>query len=288
MDNSVFERFPHPTRNLFAKCWGVDLGRDKTTGGDFGRIITTGGDFGRDKSTGGDLGYETVSVIAHRGLCDENAPENSLGAFENAARAGLPIEFDVQMTREGRAVIFHDNDLTRMTGKVGKVSERALGSLHALRLGGTEYGIPSLDDVLDVVDGRVPLLVEIKNGDICDTVVQKMADFNNDWAVQSFDPRVVKWFKDNAPNIKRGQLSGSFAGENLNFATKCALKYMIFNPITKPDFINYEFDALNCDGFAETVVKSSAIETPLLLWGVDKNNIAEARKLNPDTIVADL
>ena len=102
---------------------------------------------------------------AHRGLHDDSAPENSLQAFENACRAGYGIELDVQLSRDGVVMVFHDYSLLRMTGCDKKLSELDATELTALSLKNTAETIPTFEQVLSLVDGRVPLLVELKGVD---------------------------------------------------------------------------------------------------------------------------
>lgn len=108
-------------------------------------------------------GYQKV---AHRGLhaAGKGVPENSLPAFRAAAEAGYAIELDVHRASDGTLVVFHDHDLRRMTGARGTVERMDFRSLRRLRLGGTACTIPLLREVLECVGGRVPLLIELKNG----------------------------------------------------------------------------------------------------------------------------
>jgi glycerophosphoryl diester phosphodiesterase len=103
--------------------------------------------------------------IAHRGLHQlaAGAPENSLAAFERACRAGFPIELDVRRTADGHAAVIHDEDLLRLTGQPGTVAATPAGRLGSLRLLGTAERVPLLEEVLRLVAGRVPVLVEVKN-----------------------------------------------------------------------------------------------------------------------------
>ena len=104
--------------------------------------------------------------FAHRGLHtrDRAVPENSLEAFRLAARAGYGIELDVRLTRDGQVVVFHDNDLKRLCGVDKRVDELDWAELQKLKLCGSEEGIPLFSDALDVIRGRGPLIVELKNG----------------------------------------------------------------------------------------------------------------------------
>ncbi len=187
--------------------------------------------------------------IAHRGLHDDKAPENSLLAFENAIKQGYPIETDVHQISDGTLIIFHDNSLQRMTGQDGYVKNLKKEDLEKIKLSGTDQKIPTLDEFLKFVDGRTPILLEIKNtnkvGELESALYSKLKQYNGEYAIQSFNPYVLEWFKINAPEVLRGQLSGYFKGEKLSFLKKLFLKRMILNKkVSEPHFISYEAKAL--------------------------------------------
>ncbi len=187
--------------------------------------------------------------IAHRGLHDDKVPENSLLAFENAIKQGYPIETDVHQISDGTLIIFHDNSLQRMTGQDGYVKNLKKEDLEKIKLSGTDQKIPTLDEFLKFVDGRTPILLEIKNtnkvGELESALYSKLKQYNGEYAIQSFNPYVLEWFKINAPEVLRGQLSGYFKGEKLSFLKKLFLKRMILNKkVSEPHFISYEAKAL--------------------------------------------
>lgn len=148
---------------------------------------------------------------AHRGLHDAHTPENSLGAFQRAVQRGYAVEMDVQLTKDGQVMIFHDRDLGRMTGVRGKVRHFTLSELKSLRLGGTEEQIPTLEEVLALIDGRVPILFETKglgiSGRLERRFFQKVEHYAGNYAIQSFSPLSLRWFMRHAPHIVRGQLA---------------------------------------------------------------------------------
>lgn len=205
--------------------------------------------------------------IAHRGLHNDSLPENSLGAFANAINEGYAIELDVQQIADGTVIVFHDYSLSRMTGKDGYTKNLIKAELSSYTLANTEYYIPTLAEVLQLVDGQVPLLIEIKNegkvGSLEKATYDLLKDYNGDFAIQSFNPYSLEWFKNNAPNIWRGQLSSFFKGENLSFAKRFALKRMLLNKkVSCPDFISYNVD--NLPNFYVNRYK----KLPLLAWVV--------------------
>ncbi len=213
----------------------------------------------------------TGQPIAHRGQWATGAerPENSLAAFDAAARSGNTVELDVQLTADGEVVVFHDADTERMTGHAGAVAEITLGELRELRLlGGTE-AIPTLAEALSVIHGRVPVIVEIKNvgevGALEDTVAAQLMTYEGEVAVMSFNPFSVARIAKRAPDIPRGQLAGGFEGENLPFYQAFLLRSMLMNWMSKPDFIAYEVAELPSRG---TTIQRW-LGRPLLGWTIE-------------------
>ncbi|MBO5394590.1 MAG: glycerophosphodiester phosphodiesterase [Clostridia bacterium] len=205
--------------------------------------------------------------IAHRGLHDKAAPENSLAAFANAIDNGYAIEFDVRSIADGTVIVFHDESLSRLTDNDGYVKFLNKADLSLLSLKGSEEKIPTLQEALDFIDGRVPILIEIKNdgkvGDLEKSVLEILKNYTGDYAIQSFNPYVLEYFKKNAPHILRGQLAGFFKGQKLAFFKKYALKRMLLNSkISYPDFISYEAARLP-NRFVRKYKK-----LPLLAWTV--------------------
>lgn len=192
--------------------------------------------------------YETwivKSPIAHRGLFGEKIPENSLLAFKQAIKNKLPIELDVTALADGTPVIFHDEKLARMTGRDGFISSMSLADISDLKLQGTKEKIPTLAEALDVIDGKVPVLIEIKNfgkvGPLEKAVWKELIKYDGEYAVESFNPYTLEWFKNNAPKIKRGQLSCFFRNKDISGIRKFALKRMLLNKkISEPNFIVYD------------------------------------------------
>lgn len=187
--------------------------------------------------------------IAHRGLFDKTHPENSLSAFDEAIKAGYPIAFEVRMISDGTIVVFGDECLSRMTSNDGYLKFLKKSDLEILKLGGTKEKIPTFEEVLAFVDGRVPLLIEIKNdskvGTLEKTVIEILKNYKGKYAVQSSNPYVLEYFHTYAPDILRGQISGYFKGVKMPFFKKLALKKMKFNErFSHPDFISYEAEHL--------------------------------------------
>jgi glycerophosphoryl diester phosphodiesterase len=149
-------------------------------------------------------------TYAHRGLHEKGWVENSSGAFTAAIAAALGIECDVQLTADHRAVVFHDWELDRLTDRHGAVGGYTAAELTATELRGTGETIPALRDLLKLVAGRVPLLIEIKTRrersvrPLCRAVARDLEGYRGPAAVMGFDPRVGHWFARRAPHIVCG------------------------------------------------------------------------------------
>lgn len=204
--------------------------------------------------------------IAHRGLHDNDSAENSLSAFEKAIEKGYPIELDVQQIADGTVIVFHDTSLSRLTGQDGYAKYLIKEDLISCYLNGTKETIPTFEEALNFINGRVPILIEIKNtskvGDLEFAVLELLKNYKGEYAIMSFNPYVVKWFKDNAPNVIRGQLSSFFKYDKLSFIKKLMLKKMILNKICEPHFIAYE-----CNNLPNRFVKKYK-NLPLLAWTI--------------------
>ena len=158
-----------------------------------------------------DLSWLTARPIAHRGLHDMNDTvwENTLTAFSRAVDHGYAIECDVHLTSDGQVVIFHDDQLERLTGTKGYVWQRTGAEMRALRIGGTEDRVPSLDELLDLVDGRVPLVVELKgipghDSGLVARVGERLARYSGPVAIMSFDHWLIRDFARDAPGLPAG------------------------------------------------------------------------------------
>lgn len=195
---------------------------------------------------------------AHRGLFDNttDAPENSLLAFQKAVDAHYGIELDVQLSKDGVPVVFHDATLKRMTGVDGNVWDYTLAELQQMKLASSNETIPTFAQVLDTVAGKVPLIVEYKL-DIAQTKVCELgnellkdyeAKFHGVYCIECFHPLALLWYKKNRPDIIRGQLCMEYWKEE-RFHGKfmyLLLSYLVTNVATRPDFIAYQHsDAAN-------------------------------------------
>jgi len=191
----------------------------------------------------------TARPIAHRGLFDpaRGIPENSLAAVQAALEAGYAMEIDLRAAADAVAV-FHDSNLKRMTGRDGALGSLTRAELKQTHLSRTGEAVPTLDDVLALVAGRAPLMLEIKNdgraGRLEDSVLKRIADYRGEIAIVSFNPFSLGWFASRAPHIPRGQTASSFAGSDMPKWRRFLQRNLMLDPISRPDFILYDLDSL--------------------------------------------
>lgn len=183
---------------------------------------------------------------AHRGLHDNetDAPENSMPAFRKAVEAGFGIELDVQLTHDRIPVIFHDETLDRICGVSGNVRDYTFEELQAFALCKSQERIPRFEDVLALVDGQVPLIVEIKIHEsaaaVCAAADVLLEGYKGTYCIESFHPFAVRWYKQNRPNVIRGQLSSNFNKPGKREPLDQTLvHYLLTNVLCRPDFIAY-------------------------------------------------
>lgn len=186
--------------------------------------------------------------FAHRGLHtrDKSVPENSLAAFEAASELGYGMELDVQLSKDGEVVVFHDDTLNRVCGVDARVDEVDFDKLSVTSLCGTEETIPLFSDVLQTVRGRGPLIVELKTGhhntELCEKTYELLKKYKGDYCIESFNPMIVRWFKKNAPEVVRGQLACPPDGYDgaVHPAVAFILSRTLLNFLARPQFIAYK------------------------------------------------
>lgn len=213
---------------------------------------------------------------AHRGLHGGSIPENSLAAYSNAIDNGYGIEIDVQLSSDGEIFVFHDESLTRMCGINKKISELTASELLRLRLLGSNEHIPTLAEVLELVDGRVPLLIEVKyyaqTAKLCASLAEALDNYCGAFAIQSFDPRVLRYFKKYRPRFARGQLVGKVDKKsqkkdapNINPFTTFMLQHLLLNVLSRPDFISIQDNHTRELGF---VMATEVFKAKAFVWTV--------------------
>lgn len=225
--------------------------------------------------------------IAHRGLHDSKVPENSLIAFKSAIYYGLAVELDVRLTKDCKLVVFHDKDLVRMCGIEGKISDYTYEQLGAFTLKDSNEKIPLLTDVLKCIDGKVPVLIEIKNGEPPVTTEKRLnallKKYRGNYAVQSFDPFSILWFRIFAPHVVRGQL---ISRNKKRFDFEYIVRMICSNPlvwklISKPDFISADLRS------ASQTQKQQAYDVgaDYIIWTVRTKKQLKAANYLTDTVI---
>ena len=187
---------------------------------------------------------------AHRGLYDDEKPENSLPAFQAAVDRGYGAELDVHLLKDGNLAVLHDSDLLRMTGKVGKLEDLTTADLKDCHLKGTAETIPEFSQVLEVFSGKAPLIIELKPtwdnvSALCEAACAAMEGYPGFWCMESFHPGVVLWLRHHRPDILRGQLTEDYfrsdTGLPVPAICKWWMKHQLLNFLTRPDFVAYRF-----------------------------------------------
>ena len=226
--------------------------------------------------------------IAHRGLHNASNPENSIGAFYAGMQKGYNLELDVHLTQDNELAVVHDENLERMTGKSELITACDRKVWRNLSLLGTSEGIPTFDEVLRLVNGQVGLVIEIKSdktvplGKLEDILIEKLRAYNGHFAIKSFDPRIVKYVRKNAPEFLCGQLSWDYKDyDDLSKLTRYYLSHLMMIPFNHAQFISYDITALP----KAAVAKYRKRGIPVLGWTIRSPELAEKAKEYCDNII---
>lgn len=217
---------------------------------------------------------------AHRGLYDNEAgiPENSMAAFRRALDHGFGMELDVQVTMDNVPVIFHDSRLERMARDEhgakasGRIRDYSAAQLKQFHLLDTEETIPELQDVLELVGGRVPMIVELKAETkmdvdlVCCSADSLLRNYEGPYVIESFHPLVLLWYRRNHPEVIRGQLSEAYT-KNRKYRRPqyFVCEHLLLNFLTKPDFIAYNIRHMNN---VSRMLTRGLFRTPSVAWTI--------------------
>ncbi len=229
------------------------------------------------------LAWLTAQPFAHRGLHDagQAAPENTMSAFTRAMTAGHGVELDVQVSFDGSAMVFHDETLERLTDVEGPIGNLTSARLREVKLKNSDQYIPSLDMVLTLIGGQVPILIEAKSSidtdfhPLCFAIRRALEGYRGPVAVMSFDPRVVSWFARNAPKLIRGLVVSDSDAKSNNVFERLGWLRLFAIWRAKPNFIAY--DVKNLPSTLSRKLRDNHI--PLLTWTV---RTAEERAIARD------
>jgi glycerophosphoryl diester phosphodiesterase len=227
-----------------------------------------------------DLAFLARVPFTHRGLHGGGIVENSRAAFEAAIAAGHGIETDVQVSSDGAAMAFHDYDLDRLTAKSGPVIERTAKKLGKIKLAGTEETIPTLAEMLALIDGRAPLLIEIKTKGrklkkLCRSVAEALQDYKGEAAVMSFHPEVGRWFAKKAPGMVRGLIVSEQGETSLAERLKGPVQRSLSVMRATPQFLAYDQRDLPSSFARSLRLEGMPVLTWTVIMGADNSIAAE-------------
>ena len=227
----------------------------------------------------------TAWEYAHRGLHGGGIPENSLAGARLAIERGMGIECDIQRSLDDIPMVFHDWDVARLTGYVGETARISAEELGGFAYLDSEERPASLEQLLAEIDGKVPLLVEIKSKagyDVarsCEIVAAALAGYSSDHAVMSFDPRVARWFRKHSPHT----CAGLVMREDERGDTQSTWKRRLALWIAKPDFLAYHIAALPSRWVAGLRAKG----LPVLTWTVNSPETRARALVHADALISE-
>lgn len=221
--------------------------------------------------------------IAHRGLHDGKIiPENSLLAFKKAVEKNYAIEFDVTISKDNQAIIFHDDDLFRLCNKKEKIEESGYEVLKQLKLYDTNEHIPLFSEMLEIVNAKIPLIIEIKKhqniGILENIIVECLKNYKGEYYICSFEQNILNWFKVNKPNLNRGLIFESLPLKFKKYE-KFIFLYKYFK--SKPDFISLDYKLIESSIFHFCKAK----KIPTIIWTVNSQVLFEKYYDEVDAII---
>ncbi|MDD4291826.1 MAG: glycerophosphodiester phosphodiesterase family protein [Clostridia bacterium] len=221
--------------------------------------------------------------IAHRGLHNADCPENSLGAYQRAIEGGYPIELDVHFSADKQIMVFHDDILERMTGRKERIGDLTAAELTKITLGNTKHTIPTFEQVLSLVDGKTPILIEVKThaevGGLEAALLKMLEGYGGDFALQSFNPLIVRYLSKHS-EYDCGQLSSNMSDQDMPKIQKYLLTKCLLNGYAHACFTSY--DARFIDG---KTVKRIRRHMPVLCWTVRSERERQAVQPYCDNII---
>lgn len=206
-------------------------------------------------------------------------PENSVSAIKRAVEEGYGIEFDVHLTKDHIPVVFHDDTLERLCGVTKHLKDFTFDELQQFHLYDTEESIPSLEEILTIVNGKVPLIIELKEEnnaeELCTICNRYLSNYTGYYCIESFHPKVVRWYRIHRPDVIRGQLSEDFTKEKMK-PSYFLMSHLIGNCYGSPDFVAY-----NCKHYKELSrrICKTIYRSPAFAWTVrSQDELAQIQK----------
>ena len=203
--------------------------------------------------------------IAHRGLHSSSIPENSLLSFQKALVNDYAMEFDLTITKDEKVVVFHDDNLLRLCNVDKDIEDITYSYLKELNLYNSNEKIPLLKEVLDLVNGKIALIIEIKKhnsiGVLENNIVKLLNIYNGEYFICSFEKKILTWFKNNNPHLKRGLIFES-SPKRFEKYNKTLFLYKYYK--TKPNFISLDYRLL--DSSIYEFCKNNNLE--LITWTI--------------------
>ncbi len=226
------------------------------------------------------MDWFTDTPIAHRGLHGDDVAENSLAAFRAAMDAGYPIELDVNMTADGVLIVYHHDRFNWPEPGEDPIRQAPWTDVIEYPIEGDRQ-VPRLGVALQVIDGEVPILVDVKNwnrevGDLEATLIERLDGYDGPFAIQSFNPATLAYFRGHRPSWPRGQVAGGLSdADTLSRLEHAVLKRLMLSWWSRPDFITYAHRALPY----WPVRIHRRLGLPVLAWTI--RSAAERREVAP-------
>lgn len=234
-----------------------------------------------------DLEFLSRSLIAHRGYYNnkKGIPENSVMAFKKAIDNNYLIELDVRLTKDKKLVVFHDDNLKRVCGVNKKVKDLTYKELLKYNLFDTTLKVPLFSDVIKLVNGRVPILIETKYhnryGILEKILINELSNYRGLYAIQSFYPMSLLWLKRNAKDIPIGLLSSDFK-DNSNSLKKLIGKTLILDLFFKTDFISYDVK-----GLPSNYISLKKDKKKIVIWTIKNKKDYDLAKKYADALICE-
>lgn len=230
-----------------------------------------------------DISFLKNKLIAHRGLYNELIPENSIKAFENAINKDYIIELDVHLINDGNVVVFHDDNLKRMTGLDKNIKDCTYDELQQLKLKDTKYTIPLFSDVLKLINGKVPVIVELKYdnkvGLLEDKVIKMLNDYKYSFAVKSFSVKSIRYINKHASNFIKGLL--------ITHKNHKILNKLILNKFICDKYLGIDFLSCSIKLVKSKKIKKLRNNKIILGWTVRKSNVLDEYKNYCDNLICE-